>query len=267
MGYKMLIIEDEVMIRRGLACFEDWKAHGITEVREAANGAEGLELIREFRPDIVITDICMPIFTGLEIIEQTMVEYKYIPIIISGYSDFEYAQKAIEYGVTAYILKPIDIDKLLEAVERAKAELHKQSLLEDYAASCRDFLGSGVFIDERQQQYGPIVRQMLEFVHDHYGEKITLGIIAEHLHYSENFILRRFKEEVQMNFSEYLARYRISRAMELMRASGHTLAEISTMCGFSEYKYFRVVFSRYVGCTPKDFLKLIREDRFFAKKH
>ena len=92
MGYKMLIIEDEVMIRKGLALFTDWKARGITEVLEASNGAEGLEMIRTFRPDIVITDICMPIRTGLEIIEETMVEYKYIPIIISGYSDFEYAQ-------------------------------------------------------------------------------------------------------------------------------------------------------------------------------
>ncbi|MBR5642164.1 MAG: response regulator [Firmicutes bacterium] len=266
MGYKMLIIEDEVMIRKGLALFTDWKAHGITEVREASNGAEGLEMIKSFQPDIVITDICMPIRSGLEIIEETMVEYKYIPIIISGYSDFEYAQQAIEYGVTAYLLKPVDTDKLLEAVEKAKEELHKQSLLEDYQTSCNNFINSGFFVEKPQQQYGPIVTQMLDYVHDHYSEKITLGIIAEHLHYSENFILRRFKEEVKANFSEYLSQYRISRAMDLMRTSENTLSEIAALCGFSEYKYFRIVFTRYVGCTPKDFQRLVKEDRFFAKK-
>lgn len=101
MGYKMLIIEDEVMIRKGLVCLTDWKAQGITEIRDASNGAEGVALIKEFCPDIVITDICMPMMSGLEVIEQTMATYKYIPIIISGYSDFEYAQKAIEFGVTA----------------------------------------------------------------------------------------------------------------------------------------------------------------------
>src|SRR5574344_2196125 len=116
MGLKMPIIEDEVIIRKGLVCFEDWKTHGISEVLEATNGAEGIAAIREHRPDIVITDICMPVLSGLDVIEQTMVEYRYIPIIISGYSDFEYAQKAIEYGVTAYLLKPIDIDKLVEAI-------------------------------------------------------------------------------------------------------------------------------------------------------
>lgn len=266
MGYKMLIIEDEVMIRKGLARFADWKARGITEVREASNGAEGLEQIREFRPDIVITDINMPIRSGLEIIEESMVEYKYVPIIISGFSDFEYAQKAIEYGVTAYLLKPIDTDKLLEAVEKAKEELHKQSLLEDYRTSTSEFISSSVFRDDKQQEYGSIVRQMLDYIHEHYAEKITLGIIAEHLHYSENFILRRFKEEVKANFSEYLSQYRISQSMELMRNTELTLSEIAVRCGFSEYKYFRIVFTRYVGCTPKDFQRMVNEDRFFAKK-
>ncbi len=266
MGYKMLIIEDEVMIRKGLARFEDWKSRGITEVREAANGAEGIACIREFHPDIVITDICMPIKSGLEVIEETMVEYKYVPIIISGYSDFEYAQKAIEYGVTAYLLKPIDVDKLLEAVEKAKEELHKQNLLEDYQTSCNNFINNELIADDPQQQYGPIVSEMLDYIHEHYAEKITLGIIAEHLHYSENFILRRFKEEVKVNFSEYLSLYRISRSMDLMRTTEHTLSEIAILCGFSEYKYFRIVFTRYVGCTPKDFQRLVKEDRFFAKK-
>ena len=267
MGYKMLIIEDEVVIRKGLACVKDWKDHGITEVREAANGEEGIALIRQFHPDIVITDICMAKLSGLEVIEQTMVEYKYIPIIISGYSDFEYAQKAIEFGVTAYLLKPIDLDKLLEAVEKAKVELQKQSLLEDYETSCKDFINTSIAMDSRRQQYGPIVRQMLDFVHEHYAEKITLGIIAGYLHYSENFILRKFKKEVQINFSEYLSRYRISKAMELMRTSDAKLSDISTQCGFSEYKYFKIVFTRYAGCTPKDFCNLIKEDRFFAKRH
>lgn len=267
MGYKMLIIEDEVTIRKGLTCINDWKGQGITEVREASDGIEGLAAIREFQPDIVITDICIPKVSGLEVIEQTMVDYRYIPIIISGHSDFKYAQKAIEFGVTAYLLKPIELDKLLEAVEKAKVELQKQSLLEDYETSCKDFINTSLAMDDKQQQYSPIVRQMLDFVHENYAEKVTLGIIAAYLHYSENFILRKFKKEVRINFSEYLSRYRISKAMELMRTTEINLADISAMCGFSEYKYFKIVFARYVGCTPKDFRMLIKKDRFFSKKH
>ena len=70
-----------------------------------------------------------------------------------------------------------------------------------------------------------------------------------------------------MNFSEYLARYRISKAIEMIRTTDRKLPEIAEICGFSEYKYFRNVFARYVGCTPKEFAGLLNEDRFFAKKH
>lgn len=266
MTYKLLIVEDEVMIRQGLICAVDWKALGITEIQEASNGAEGMEKVQSFRPDIVITDICMPIVTGLELIRQTVAEYHYIPIIISGYSDFEYAQTAIEFGVTAFLLKPIDIDKLLEAVEKAKGELYKQSLLQDYSTSRQDFIHTS-YVPAPQQAYSELVQGMLDFIAASYSEKITLGIIAQHLHYSENFILRKFKDEMHMNFSEYLARYRISKAIELIRTTEHKLPEIAELCGFSEYKYFRNVFARYVGCTPKEFTRLLNEDRFFAKKH
>lgn len=140
MKYKLLIVEDEIMIRQGLICAVDWKTMGITEIQEASNGAEGVEKVKSFHPDIVITDICMPIVSGLDLIKQTVAEYHYIPIIISGYSDFEYAQTAIEFGVTAFLLKPIDIEKLQEAVEKAKVELYKQNLLKDYSASRQDFI-------------------------------------------------------------------------------------------------------------------------------
>lgn len=266
MKYKLLIVEDEIMIRQGLICAVDWKTMGITEIQEASNGAEGVEKVKSFHPDIVITDICMPIVSGLDLIKQTLAEYHYIPIIISGYSDFEYAQTAIEFGVTAFLLKPIDIEKLQEAVEKAKVELYKQNLLKDYSASRQDFIHAS-YIPAPRQGYSDIVQGMLDFVSASYSEKITLGIIAQHLHYSENFILRKFKEEMQMNFSEYLARYRISKAIEMIRTTDRKLPEIAEICGFSEYKYFRNVFARYVGCTPKEFAGLLNEDRFFAKKH
>ena len=266
MSYKLLIVEDEVMIRQGLICAVNWKALGITEIQEASNGADGIEKVKSFQPDIVITDICMPVITGLELIKQTLAEYHYIPIIISGYSDFEYAQTAIEFGVTAFLLKPIDFDKLQEAVEKAKLELYKQNLLEDYSTSRQDFIHTS-YIPAQSRGYSDIVQGMLDFVSPSYSEKITLGIIAQHLHYSENFILRKFKDEMQMNFSEYLARYRISKAIEMLRTTERKLSEIAEICGFSEYKYFRNVFARYVGCTPKEFMRLLNEDRFFAKKH
>ena len=264
---RTLLLDDEPLILRTMQAAIERCNPGYRIVGTAADGRTGLELVERLHPDVVFTDIRMPVMDGLGFVEAMRQRGIHtLVVIVSGYSDFEYAQKAIEYGVTAYLLKPVDTGKLLEAVEKAKQELHKQNLLEDYQTSCREFINNELISGEKERQFGPIVSQMLDYIHEHYAEKITLGIIAKNLHYSENFILRRFKDEVKANFSEYLSLYRISQAMEMMRSTEHTLSEIALLCGFSEYKYFRVVFTRYVGCTPKDFQRLVKEDRFFAKK-
>ena len=96
--YKVLIVEDEDIIRKGLMFMVNWQQAGCVVAGEAADGLEGLEKIRETRPDIVIVDINMPVMDGLEMLEKSIQEYGYDAIIVSGYSEFEYARKAITLG-------------------------------------------------------------------------------------------------------------------------------------------------------------------------
>ena len=107
--YKVMIAEDEDIIRKGLVYSIPWVDMGCSVISEVRNGIEGIEKIKENQPDIVIVDINMPVMDGLEMVQQTYEEYGYVAIILSGYSDFKYAQEAIRYGITGYLLKPLNI--------------------------------------------------------------------------------------------------------------------------------------------------------------
>jgi len=117
---RLLIVDDELHIRTGLTEEVDWKALNIEDVYTANNGVEAIELCEKYKPEIIITDIRMPGIDGLELCRQVSEMYNPAEIIIlSGYSEFEYAKQAIKYGVSAYLLKPIEIDELIEVVKEA----------------------------------------------------------------------------------------------------------------------------------------------------
>jgi len=118
---KVLIADDEKLICRLIQALADWEALGMEVVGIAENGIEALEKIKELHPDILITDIRMPGCNGLELIAQAKDVHKDIEVaIISGYAHFEYAQKAIRYGVGSYLLKPIQQVELMETLEKLK---------------------------------------------------------------------------------------------------------------------------------------------------
>lgn len=118
--FKVLLVDDEVFVRKGLQKLIRWERFQYTLVGEAKNGGEALEMIRRLEPDLVITDIMMPVLDGLELIRSVKEESRADPefIIISGYNDFKYAQRAIRYGVKDYILKPIDVKELGAALKQ-----------------------------------------------------------------------------------------------------------------------------------------------------
>ena len=124
MAYKLMVVDDEYPIRQGLATGIDWNSLGFELCAVASNGKETLEIISSNIPDVLITDIRMPVMDGIELIENLSLIYPQIKIVIlSGYGEFEYAQKAIEYCVSAYLLKPINNEDLLKVFGILKAEL------------------------------------------------------------------------------------------------------------------------------------------------
>ena len=110
---KLLIVDDERIIRDGLKKRDIWKELGFSEVCVAANGKEALELIPDVNPDVVLTDIRMPLMDGLELLSEINTRYSNIKtIILSTYNDFEFARKGMELGAKAYLLKPTSNDEI-----------------------------------------------------------------------------------------------------------------------------------------------------------
>lgn len=125
---RIVIVEDEVKIREGIAKMIESQTEHIVQGK-AVNGEEGLEMIVRFKPDLVITDVRMPKMDGLLMIENL---YKRrVPlhaVILSGYSEFEYARKAIQYGVDDYLLKPLDIDDIKKMLDKVEQKIHREQM-------------------------------------------------------------------------------------------------------------------------------------------
>lgn len=135
----LLIADDEKNIRDGLKCILDWKELGFTLCGEAANGEDALSCILKDKPSLVLLDIRMPKLTGIDIIRIAREQgYDGRFIILSGYSDFSYAQSAIRYGVEYYLTKPIDEDELLDAINTIKENLEQEHRKSDNIALYRE---------------------------------------------------------------------------------------------------------------------------------
>ncbi|HOA54118.1 MAG TPA: response regulator transcription factor [Clostridiales bacterium] len=126
--YKVLIVDDEPIIRKGLRNIINWKNYGCEVIAEAEDGQDGLELIREHRPDIIITDIKMPETDGLSMIKQIKEDVPDSKIIIlTGHRDFDFVHEALKLGVIDFLLKPSRIEELTSAISRAVKELNFQN--------------------------------------------------------------------------------------------------------------------------------------------
>lgn len=259
MSYRVLVAEDETIIRKGLICSIDWQKLDCYEVWEAEDGQEAIEQIKRLCPDIVIMDINMPIMSGLKVLEETFNEYGYAPIIITGYSDFEYAKEAMKFGVQDYLLKPLDLEELIQAINKGKVDRRRRlayTELKKQESELRNINILDMLKEDSIQD--ATIKKLLAYVQENYDKKITMGDLSMYLNYSETFLIRKFKSELKMNFSKYLNRFRIQKAIGMMKNTDKNMYNIASDCGFNEYKYFNIVFKKNIGCSPKEFMRIIK---------
>ncbi|WP_205700234.1 response regulator [Erysipelothrix sp. HDW6A] len=245
--YRVCIVEDEEIIRKGLIRSIDWENFNSKVVGDAANGLEGYKLIEREKPDIIILDINMPIMDGIQLLEK-LPRHTYAVIIISGHSEFSYAKKAIEYGVSEYLLKPLDHDELVQSLHRAIQDIEMRRSYEvksDEAEIVYQALKPHNDIESTTLQMA------LKYIQDNYNEKITLDDLRQHTGRSVTLINNRFQKFLGMTFNDYLTRFRIQKAIELMQEGNLHLYEIAEDIGFNDYKYFNQVFQKIIGTSPK----------------
>lgn len=129
--FSMIVVDDEYLVRMGITETIDWSANGINVVATAVNGADAIDKIQQFKPDIILSDIKMPVMDGMQLVDRLYEEgYDGIVVMLSGYNDFDYAKSTLEKGVFKYLLKPIDNDELLSVVLAAADKLSKRRRME-----------------------------------------------------------------------------------------------------------------------------------------
>lgn len=248
--YKMVIADDEQLIRESLVACIDWESHNVQVVGCCKNGIEALDTIIDTYPDLIITDIKMPGLTGIELIEKIHERDCDIEvIIITGHKEFEYARQAIRFGVTDFLLKPIDEKKLLEVVETAKKRHYEKMQVNSLLLIQRDVVANN-------ESYGPIT-QLKKYVLENLSEPgLTLKWIANNVLYMNvDYLSRKFVTETGEKFSSYLMRVRMENAKLLLAKLGKDhLQEVASMVGCgNNTRYFSQLFKKYTGVSPTQY--------------
>lgn len=182
MMYKMIVVDDEDWVRRGIKECVDWERYNIEIIGEAEDGTDALQLIKKYKPEIMITDVYMPQMNGLVLTKkaQNVVPNMKV-IILSGYDDFKYAQSAIKNKAFDYILKPIEVEKIVVIIKEACDQLKKEARrLKERKELKKQLEESLPLVKERYLNYILNNRGYLTDIQDEYGY-LNLSISSKNI--------------------------------------------------------------------------------------
>lgn len=237
---KVVVIEDEELVRRGIVMAVDWASVDCEVVGEASNGEAGLELIARERPDIVVTDIRMPRMDGLEMLRQLREEGCGASVILlTAYSDFTYAQSALKLGAVDYLLKPFHDGELEAAVQRISGRGREQPRPGDFAD-----------ISSKNRN----VTQAIEYMNANYNDpELNVGAVARSVGLSEGHLSHIFKKETDYTLNGYITACRMHMAMHLLRERRLRVSEVAERVGYRDIAYFSSTFKKFTGSSPTEY--------------
>lgn len=266
---KLLVADDERTIRNGLLSLP-WESIGIQQVYQAENGLTAKEILKEEKIDIIISDIKMPGLSGLELAEYIKeCAMDTAVILLTGYSDFEFARRALRNEVFDYMLKPIRPGSILETVRRVKEALERKRYKAEVVRKYETASGSLNFREQISWMFQGVNRQTLEILLDmaeNFSQGISLNSLAEKYHFSSAYLSRMIKKETGYSFSGILNAIRLAAAVEFLLKNHGKINLICDLVGFSDQKYFSQVFKKTFGCSPGEFRRQGREQGSFSVK-
>lgn len=249
----VLIVDDEPRSRRGLKrTLEAWSPK-LLNVQTAASAKEAITRLNEETIDLLITDIRMPEMSGLHLVKALQEQNpKPVCIVISAYSEFEYAHTALELGVRHYLLKPVKKEKLIEAVESALQMKKEQDRFGQVEKVWDEKIDA---IEKERLSSSDSIHEALHYIDAHLDQKIGLKDVAKSVHLNPSYLSALFKEKTNMTFSEYLTRKRLQHAKHLLVSTDRPIGDIAEKCGYQTAKYFIKIFKEHEGMTPTQYRK------------
>lgn len=241
--YRLLIVDDEPKIRSGLRSGYPWEKLGFTVVGEASNGSEALDYIATHDIEAVLTDILMPVVSGIDMVMRLNEQKSPVKVVLlSGYREFEYARQAIQYGVFSYLVKPTSYNDVVSTFERLREALNREN-----HGYTEDF-----FEEQPSGLYDKIINAVYSYVDNHFADA-TLEGAASDVGRSIYYLSRLFKQHTGKNFSDYVMAKRMERAASLLSSYRYEIWEISDLLGYNNAKNFSKAFKSYFGKSPRDY--------------
>lgn len=276
--YKVVIIDDEPIIVRGLSEMVPWGNYQCEVAGTASDGQEGLELIRKLRPDMVISDIYMPRMDGLLMAAALKSEFEDMELtILTGYRDFELLQQALRLGAARYVLKPSNMEEIEEAVQAMAGRLQKKGIYPDREAVPPV---GGAVLEKRTEDGDPaekqtenrnrpgeksaesgagaasdnfIVKNAMAFIRANYARKITLKEVADSTYVSQWHLSKLLNRHMGQSFSEILNSVRIEEAKKLLRDPALRIGDVAETVGFLDMAHFSRVFKKITGVSANEY--------------
>ena len=242
MSVKLLIADDEDVIRNGIAKYIQLHTDRFDKVYLAANGAEAVDIIFRSKPDIMLIDVQMPLKNGIEVMQEARrAEILPYTLILSGYDESRYCQQAMRLGAKDYLLKPVRSSDILQRLNAAANGIEK---VERDAGDC---------VSDGKNN---LVERAKEYMGEHYFENLTLVEVAGKVGITAGYLSTLFSQE--KGFVDYLNELRIDHACTYLRQNYLKTYEIAYKVGFHDEKYFSKVFKRVMGQSPSEYRKANR---------
>ena len=239
--YSIIIVEDEYLVRQGIASLVNYEQFGMQVIAQAENGREAWQKFQENPADILLTDINMPQMNGLELAKLVRDQVPTCHIVfLTGYDDFDYARTAIKLGADDYLLKPFSKDDVEEMLAKVQTKLDK----ERKKAQIQNL------VDQGQRS------ELEEAIHERLADsELSLKSLASQLGFSPSYLSVLIKKELGLPFQDYLIQERMKKAKLLLLTTDLKIYEIAEQVGFEDMNYFSQRFKQVVGLTPRQFKK------------
>lgn len=239
MIYELLIVDDEYQSRNTLCTCFPWETIGFHVAGQTFNGLEALKFLKCTPVHVVLCDIRMPVMSGIELAKRlTAQPDPPVIIFLSGYRDFEYAHKALKYGVRYYIVKPARYEELYEVFTTLRQELDAR-----YCA------GQEILEQEDEDLF---LRKIYLYLEKNY-RTASLAEAASVLYMNSSYVSQLFKQKTGRNFSDYLMEVRMTKAAKLLENPANKIYDISNQVGYANPKNFARSFRNFFGKTPKEY--------------
>lgn len=239
--YNVLIADDETWVIFGLKRMIEKSGLPFRVIGETNDGVTTLEEVEKKKPDVLFSDIRMPGYTGLELLEHIQEKKLDVKVVfVSGYAEFTYAQKALSLGAVDYLLKPIKPDMMTTVLKKLEVKLAGKVQEE---------------VIEQKEEKVPVIEQIITEIQEYYTENITLTELAKKYGISVGYLSSLIKENVGLSYSDYVTARRIQKAKELLEDERLSMEQIAEQTGFRDHFYFIKVFKKHTGITPGKYRK------------